>query len=236
MTEERMESTTAQDSIPEALSSMMEKNISVHENLVNVDEKDFECERKHTYENKMRKLKKECEFPAESKEVLKANICQNQSVDVCTTASVHDHGNDVNNQDHELKQLSETFKSTITEKTICDDSISTYDEQQTSVQSVSELTEAMKLHEEILPITRRGSFVQDSFFLDVHQEFYTAIREVLRKWVIADSETTDSEDFLSLSHSDIMNRYRQLRSRDLREETQVSTATSDNTSYKVSSS
>ncbi|XP_063586822.1 uncharacterized protein LOC134764177 [Penaeus indicus] len=225
MTEERKES-TVQDLTPKALSSTTEKNISVHENLVNVDQKDFECEQKHMYENKMRKLEKEFEFPAESKEVLKAKICQNQSVDESTTASVHEHGNDANNQDHELKRLTETFKSTITEKASCDDFIS--EEQQTSMQSESDSTEAIKLREEILPITQRGSFVQDSFFLDVHQEFYTAIREVLKKWVSA-----DSEDFLSLSHSDILVRYRQLRSRNLREETQVSIVTSDNTSYKI---
>ncbi|XP_063586536.1 uncharacterized protein LOC134764002 isoform X2 [Penaeus indicus] len=225
MTEERKESTTVQDLKPKALSSTKDKNISVHENLVNVDQKDFECEQKHMYENKMRKLEKEFEFPAESKEVLKPKICQNQSVDKSTTASVHEHGNAANNQDHELKRLTETFKSTITEKASCDDFIS---EEQTSMQSESESTEAIKLREDILPITRRGSFVQDSFFLDVHQEFYTAIREVLKKWVSA-----DSEDFLSLSHSDILNHYRQLRSRDLREETQVSIVTSDNTSYKI---
>ncbi|XP_063586539.1 uncharacterized protein LOC134764004 [Penaeus indicus] len=227
MTEERKES-TVQDLTPKALSSTTEKNISVHENLVNVDQKDFECEQKHMYENKMRKLEKEFEFPAESKEVLKAKICQNQSVDESTTASVHEHGNDTNNKDHELKRLTETIKSTITEKASCDDFISAHEEQQTSMQSESESTDAITLREEILPITRRGSFVQDSFFLDVHQEFYTAIREVLKKWVSA-----DNEDFLSLSHSDILNRYRQLRSRNLREETQVSIVTSDNTSYKI---
>nr|XP_027233920.1 uncharacterized protein LOC113825303 [Penaeus vannamei] len=68
-TEERKESSTAQDSTPEAVSSTTEKNISVHENLVNVDQMEFGCERKHSYENKTRKLKKEFEFPAESKEV-----------------------------------------------------------------------------------------------------------------------------------------------------------------------
>ncbi|ROT62327.1 hypothetical protein C7M84_019872 [Penaeus vannamei] len=66
----------------------------------------------------------------------------------------------------------------------------------------------------------------------VRQEFDAAIREVLRKWVSEDSEVTHSEDFLGLSHSDILDRYRQLRSRELKEETQVFIVTSDNTSYK----
>ncbi|XP_047474762.1 uncharacterized protein LOC125029063 [Penaeus chinensis] len=223
MTEEKKESTTVQDLTPEALSSVTEKNISVHENLVSVDQKDFECERKHMYTDKTRKLKKEFEVPAEK--VLKPKICQNQSVDESTTGSVHEHGNVANNQDHELKRLAGSSESTITESASCDDFISAHEEQQASVQSESESTEAIK---QILPITRRGSFVQDSFFLDVHQEFYTAIREVLKKWV-----NVDSEDFLSLSHSDILDRYRQLRLHDLREETQVSVVTSDNTSYKI---
>nr|XP_027233921.1 alpha-crystallin A chain-like [Penaeus vannamei] len=67
----------------------------------------------------------------------------------------------------------------------------------------------------------------------VRQEFDAAIREVLRKWVSEDSEVTHSEDFLGLSHSDILDRYRQLRSRELKEETQVFIVTSDNTSYKI---
>ncbi|ROT62320.1 heat shock protein 21 [Penaeus vannamei] len=130
-------------------------------------------------------------------------------------------------------RLAETLESTVVEKASYDDSVSEQQEQAT-VQSESDSTEAIKLGEEILPIVRRGSFVQDSFFLDVRQEFDAAIREVLRKWVSEDSEVTHSEDFLGLSHSDILDRYRQLRSRELKEETQVFIVTSDNTSYKLS--
>nr|XP_027233892.1 uncharacterized protein LOC113825273 [Penaeus vannamei] len=191
---------------------------------------EFGCERKHSYENKTRKLKKEFEFPAESKEVLKSKICQNPSVDESTTASVR--GDVANIQDHELMRLAETLESTVVEKASYDDLVSEQQEQAT-VQSESDSTEAIKLGEEILPIVRRGSFVQDSFFLDVRQEFDAAIREVLRKWVSEDSEVTHSEDFLGLSHSDILDRYRQLRSHELKEETQVFIVTSDNTSYKI---
>lgn len=232
-TEERKESSTAHDSTPEAVSSTTEKNISVHENLVNVDQMEFGCERKHSYENKTRKLRKEFEFPAESKEVFESKICQNPSVDESTTASVRADVPIIH--DHELMRLAETLESTVVEKASYDDSVSEQQEQAT-VQSESDSTEAIKLGEEILPIVRRGSFVQDSFFLDVRQEFDAAIREVLRKWVSEDSEVTHSEDFLGLSHSDILDRYRQLRSRELKEETQVFIVTSDNTSYKVSSS
>nr|XP_027233919.1 uncharacterized protein LOC113825302 [Penaeus vannamei] len=229
-TEERKESSTAHDSTPEAVSSTTEKNISVHENLVNVDQMEFGCERKHSYENKTRKLRKEFEFPAESKEVLKSKICHNPSVDESTTASVR--GDVPIIHDHELMRLAETLESTVVEKASYDDSVSEQQEQAT-VQSESDSTEAIILGEEILPIVRRGSFVQDSFFLDVRQEFDAAIREVLRKWVSEDSDLTHSEDFLGLSHSDILDRYRQLRSRELKEETQVFIVTSDNTSYKI---
>jgi len=219
-TEKRKESSTAQDSTPEAVSSTTGKNISVHENLVNVDQME-------------RKLKKEFEFPAESKEVLKSKICHNPSVDESTTASVR--GDVPIIHDHELMRLAETLESTVVEEASYNDLVSEQQEQAT-VQSESDSTEAIKLGEEILPIVRRGSFVQDSFFLDVRQEFDAAIREVLRKWVSEDSEVTHSEDFLGLSHSDILDRYRQLRSHELKEETQVFIVTSDNTSYKVSSS
>nr|XP_027233942.1 uncharacterized protein LOC113825322 [Penaeus vannamei] len=77
---------------------------------------EFGCERKHSYENKTRKLKKEFEFPAESKEVLKSKICQNPSVDESTTASVR--GDVANIQDHELMRLAETLESTVVEKAL----------------------------------------------------------------------------------------------------------------------
>ncbi|XP_042889977.1 uncharacterized protein LOC122264934 [Penaeus japonicus] len=96
--------------------------------------------------------------------------------------------------------------------------------------SVSESIEDAKLSEEILPITRKGSFIQDSYFFDVRQEFNTAIREVLRKWSGTDSKSTDSEDVLSLNYSDILDRYRHFLIRELKDETQVSIVTSDNTS------
>nr|XP_027233897.1 uncharacterized protein LOC113825280 [Penaeus vannamei] len=120
---------------------------------------EFGCERKHSYENKTRKLKKEFEFPAESKEVFESKICQNPSVDESTTASVR--GDVANIQDHELMRLAETLESTVVEKASYDDSVSEQQEQAT-VQSESDSTEAIKLGEEILPIVRRGSFVQDS--------------------------------------------------------------------------
>ncbi|XP_042889967.1 uncharacterized protein LOC122264926 isoform X2 [Penaeus japonicus] len=226
--EERNESTKLQASTPEAVSSTTEKNVSVHENLVNVDQKEAECERKHTYEKKTRELKKEFEFPVESKEVFKSKIYRNQSVDESATVSTHRQSNGARTQ-----EMDETLESKINEMTSFDDSFSAHEEQISSKRSVSESVEDAKLHEEVLPITRKGSFIQDSYFFDVRQEFNTAIREVLRKWSGTDSKSTDSEDVLSLNYSDILDRYRQLRSRELKDETQVSIVTSDNTSYKI---
>lgn len=80
-----------------------------------------------------------------------------------------------------------------------------------------------------LPITRRGSFFQDSFFSNMHHDFDAAVREVLNRWSEDDLTLTDRRN-----DSDIMGRYRQLRSRNMKEENQAIIVTSDSTSYKVS--
>ncbi|XP_063586821.1 PC4 and SFRS1-interacting protein-like [Penaeus indicus] len=77
-----------------------------------------------------------------------------------------------------------------------------------------------------LPITRRGSFFQDSFFSNIHHDFDAAIREVLGRWNEPDLKVTDSRD-------DVSRRYRRLRSQNMNEESQAVTVTSDNTGHKV---
>ncbi|ROT62321.1 heat shock protein 21 [Penaeus vannamei] len=76
-----------------------------------------------------------------------------------------------------------------------------------------------------LPITRRGSFFQDSFFSNIHHDFDAAIREVLGRWNEPDLKVTDSRD-------DVSRRYRRLRSQNMNEESQAVTVTSDNTGHK----
>ncbi|XP_047474766.1 uncharacterized protein LOC125029066 isoform X2 [Penaeus chinensis] len=77
-----------------------------------------------------------------------------------------------------------------------------------------------------LPITRRGSFFQDSFFSNIHHDFDAAIREVLGRWNEPDLKVTDSRD-------DVSRRYRRLRSQNMNEESQAVTVTSDNTGHKI---
>lgn len=79
-----------------------------------------------------------------------------------------------------------------------------------------------------LPIARRGSFFQDSFFANIQHDFDAAVRDVLNRWSDDDLTLTDRR-----SHSDIMGRYRQLRSRNRKEENQAITVTSDSSSHKV---
>nr|XP_027233902.1 uncharacterized protein LOC113825285 [Penaeus vannamei] len=78
-----------------------------------------------------------------------------------------------------------------------------------------------------LPISRRGSFFQDAFFSDTHKDFDSSVREVLARWSGDDFQAKD------FRREDIMDRYRQLRSRNLKEENQAVTVTSDNTSHKI---
>ncbi|ROT74812.1 heat shock protein 21 [Penaeus vannamei] len=85
-----------------------------------------------------------------------------------------------------------------------------------------------------LPITHRGSFFQDSFFSNIHQHFDAAVREVLDKWSGSDLRLTDRTEDTNVRHSDVLGRYRRLRSVDLKEENQAVTVTSDDTSHKES--
>jgi len=84
-----------------------------------------------------------------------------------------------------------------------------------------------------LPISRRGSFFQDSFFSDVHDEFDATVRRVLARWRDTDFSLRDCWDD-NCRYSDILKRYRQLRSLNLKEEDQAVTVTSDTSGHKVS--
>jgi len=98
---------------------------------------------------------------------------------------------------------------------------------------ISDSLEAKKAlvntQEDSLPIARRGSFFQDSFFSDLRQGFDASVREILKK--CNDSDLTVTDD---VSHSDILSRYRQLRSRNMREEDQAFSVSSEGASLKVS--
>ncbi|XP_047474774.1 uncharacterized protein LOC125029069 isoform X2 [Penaeus chinensis] len=84
-----------------------------------------------------------------------------------------------------------------------------------------------------LPITLRGSFFQDSFFSNLHQHFHATVRDILSRWCDSDFKLTDPWDDVKAHHTDILDRYRQLRSRNLKEENQAVAVTSDDTSRKV---
>lgn len=84
-----------------------------------------------------------------------------------------------------------------------------------------------------LPITHRGSFFQDSFFSNLHQHFHATVRDILNRWCDSDLKLTDPWDDVNARHTDILDRYRQLRSRNLKEENQAVAVTSDDTSRKV---
>ncbi|ROT63594.1 heat shock protein 21 [Penaeus vannamei] len=83
-----------------------------------------------------------------------------------------------------------------------------------------------------LPITQRGSFFQDSFFSNMQQHFDAAVRQVLDQWSGSDLRITDRTENANIRHSDVLGRYRRLRSVDLKEENQAVTVTSDDTSHK----
>lgn len=92
-------------------------------------------------------------------------------------------------------------------------------------QEKSSLMETATCHEsgsKFVPIRRRGLFFSDSVFQDTRNDFHKAIKEVLRNW---GEESSIFDDLTS---------YRNLRSRDLREENQAVTSLEDESYHKVS--
>lgn len=91
-------------------------------------------------------------------------------------------------------------------------------------QEKSSLVESTSCHEsgsKFIPIRRRGLFFSDSVFQDTRDDFHRAIKEVLRSW------GEESSMF------DALTSYRNLRSRDLREENQAVTSLEDESYHKV---
>lgn len=73
--------------------------------------------------------------------------------------------------------------------------------------------------DEFIPISRRGQYYNDTIFKDPHQDFNSAIRNVLKRW----NETSDDE----------LASYRNLRHRSLEEDNQAFTEKENFQVYKI---
>ena len=102
------------------------------------------------------------------------------------------------------------------------------------------------------PIVRRGPFYQDSFFNEVHQNFQSAVRQVLDRWVNFPALMSSNMDAHSINSFDRFNNtlsnyksildqdsfedfacYKSLRDRSLKDENQVATFREDKENFKV---
>ncbi|XP_064079467.1 LOW QUALITY PROTEIN: uncharacterized protein LOC135196549 [Macrobrachium nipponense] len=72
-----------------------------------------------------------------------------------------------------------------------------------------------------LTITKRGDFFNDSFFEDARRPFQEAIRNVLQKSNITSTQTNEIQS------------YRDLRQKELKEETQAATTSDDSNQHKI---
>ena len=79
----------------------------------------------------------------------------------------------------------------------------------------------------LLPITKRGSFFNDDFFTSMRQDFHSALSDVLGRCGES-SMPGNGRDALTT-----LDRYRQLRKRNLDVESQAMTVTADQSSHKV---
>lgn len=79
----------------------------------------------------------------------------------------------------------------------------------------------------LLPITKRGRFFDDDFFVNMRQDFQSAVNEVLGRWGEG-SVLGNGHDALAT-----LGKYRQLRERNHGVESQALTVSADQTSHKV---
>lgn len=79
----------------------------------------------------------------------------------------------------------------------------------------------------LLPITKRGRFFDDDFFVNMRQDFQSAVNDVLGRWGESSVLGNGHDALASLG------RYRQLRERNLGVESQAVTVSADQTSHKV---
>lgn len=84
-----------------------------------------------------------------------------------------------------------------------------------------------------LPISRRGHFFQDSAFENAYEQLNNNVRQILQRWGETDFLSELSNDS-KLRPSDSLDRFRQLRRHNLKEEDQAVTVASDATTHKVS--
>ena len=96
--------------------------------------------------------------------------------------------------------------------------------------SSSGLTENLWTFE--LPISRRGHFFQDSAFENAYEQLNNNVQQILQRWGEVDFLSERSDDS-KLRRSDTLNRFRQLRRNNLKEEDQAVTVASDATTHKV---
>lgn len=85
----------------------------------------------------------------------------------------------------------------------------------------STTTSAEMTSHKTVSITRKGQFFDDSFFEDTRQDYQDAIKDVLTKWGDKSSKTDD------------MTSYRQLRTRDMRDENMAVKSSDDELFHKV---
>lgn len=84
-----------------------------------------------------------------------------------------------------------------------------------------------------LPISRRGHFFQDSAFENAYEQLNNNVRRILQRWGETDFLSERSDDS-KLRPSDTLNRFRELRRHNLKEEDQAVTVASDANTHKVS--
>lgn len=112
-------------------------------------------------------------------------------------------------------------KTTRTTKTVT--TKTTQQVQSSSVDQSENVQSSVAHNVNNLSIVKKGQFFNDSYFEDTRQDFQDAVQDVLAKWGDKSKPTND------------INSYRELRTRDLRDENQAIKSTEDQRYHKVKS-
>ncbi|XP_042240681.1 serine-rich adhesin for platelets-like [Homarus americanus] len=179
------------------------------------------CCQKYEEEKSITRLKEAQKVPIKINSTLVKSECNSHSSDVQSSSEHSSNLGEISKQESQCKTNNEMKNTSDTE---------VHTEKSSS--TATEIRNVPLSKSSFLPITRRGQFFNDSFFENSRNDFQNAVNEILRKWGETDV-LTDRWDDTNFLISNNLSRYRLLRAKNLKEENQAFTVSTDSTCHKI---